>query len=117
MIGVVMTASVPLMAHHGSKGSVVSTNPIAIAVPAAHRPLLLLDMVTATVALGKVTQARNSGSTIPGEWGIDEDGIPTTDPHQVATLLPMAGINGSGLSLMIECIASLTAANPASRRH
>ncbi len=112
MIGVVMTASVPLMAYHGSKGSVVSTNQIAIAVPAANRPPLLLDMATATVALGKITQARNSGATIPPDWGIDKDGIATTDPHQVATLLPMSGMKGSGLSLMIECIASLTAANP-----
>lgn len=112
MIGVVMTASVPLMAYHGSRGSVVSTNPIAIAVPAERRPPLLLDMATATVALGKITQARNSGSAIPPDWGVDRDGIATTDPHQVATLLPMAGMKGSGLSLMIECIASLTAANP-----
>ncbi|MDB5401896.1 MAG: Ureidoglycolate dehydrogenase [Rhodopila sp.] len=112
MIGVVMTASVPLMAYHGSRGSVVSTNPIAIAVPAERRPPLLLDMATATVALGKITQARNSGSAIPPGWGVDRDGIATTDPHQVATLLPMAGMKGSGLSLMIECIASLTAANP-----
>ena len=107
-----MTASVPLMAYHGSKGSVVSTNPIAIAVPAERRPPLLLDMATATVALGKITQARNSGGTIPPDWGVDRNGVPTTDPNQVATLLPMAGMKGSGLSLMIECIASLTAANP-----
>jgi ureidoglycolate dehydrogenase (NAD+) len=112
MIGVVMTASVPLMAYHGSKGSVVSTNPIAIAVPAGQRSPLLLDMATATVALGKITQARNSGGAIPLDWGVDANGLPTTDPHQVATLLPMAGMKGSGLSLMIECIASLTAANP-----
>jgi ureidoglycolate dehydrogenase (NAD+) len=112
MIGVVMTASVPLMAYHGSKRSVVSTNPIAIAVPAGQRPPLLLDMATATVALGKITQARNSGATIPPDWGVDKNGLPTTDPHQVATLLPMAGAKGSGLSLMIECIASLAAANP-----
>ncbi len=112
MIGVVMTASVPLMAYHGSRGSVVSTNPIAIAVPAARRPPLLLDMATATVAMGKITQARNSGSVIPPDRGIDRTGLPTTDPHAVATLLPMAGIKGAGLSLMIECIASLTAGNP-----
>ncbi|MEA2767704.1 MAG: ureidoglycolate dehydrogenase [Acetobacteraceae bacterium] len=74
MIGVVMTASVPLMAYHGSRGSVVSTNPIAIAVPAERRPPLLLDMATATVALGKITQARNSGSAIPPDWGVDRDG-------------------------------------------
>src|SRR3546814_11520083 len=33
MIGLAMTASGPMMAYQGSKGAVVSTNPIAIAVP------------------------------------------------------------------------------------
>ena len=112
MVGLVMTASVPLMAYYGSKGSVVSTNPIAIAIPAGRRAPLLLDMATATVALGKITQARNSGTAIPPDWGLDQAGVPTTDPKQVATLMPMAGMKGAGLSLMIECLASLTAANP-----
>ncbi len=65
-----MTASVPLMAYHGSRGPVVSTNPIAIAVPAGRREPLLLDMATATVALGKIQNARNAGRKIPkgGVW-------------------------------------------------
>ena len=112
MVGMVMTASVPLMAYHGSRGPVVSTNPIAIAVPAGRRPPLLLDMATATVALGKIQNARNAGRAIPEGWGLDAEGRPTTDPAAVATLTPMAGPKGSGLSLMIECLASLVAGNP-----
>jgi ureidoglycolate dehydrogenase (NAD+) len=112
MVGMVMTASLPLMAYHGSRGAVVSTNPIAIAVPAARRPPLLLDMATATVALGKIQNARNAGRDIPEGWGLDAEGQPTTDPAAVATLTPMAGPKGSGLSLMIECLASLAAGNP-----
>jgi ureidoglycolate dehydrogenase (NAD+) len=112
MVGMVMTASVPLMAYHGSRGPVVSTNPIAIAVPAGRREPLLLDMATATVALGKIQNARNAGRKIPEGWGLDAEGRATTDPAEVATLTPMAGPKGSGLSLMIECLASLVAGNP-----
>lgn len=112
MVGIVMTASGPLMAYHGAKISGVSTNPLAVAVPGeAHAPLVL-DMSTATVALGKIMAAKDAGKSIPEGWGIDAEGRATTDPNKVATLLPMAGAKGSGLSLMIECLSSLTLANP-----
>lgn len=112
MAGLVMTASGPLMAWPGSAGAVVSTNPLAIAIPAAGRPPLLLDMSTAAVALGKVMAAKDAGTAIPEGWGVDARGQATTDPAAVATLLPMAGPKGAGLSLMIECLASLAAGNP-----
>lgn len=112
MAGLVMTASVPLMAWPGSRKAVVSTNPIAIAIPGGAHPPLLLDMATATVALGKIMNARQSGAPIPEGWGIDADGAATTDATKVETLLPMAGAKGAGLSLMIECLASLAAGNP-----
>ncbi len=112
LVGLVMTASGPLMAWPGSQGPVVSTNPLAIAIPAAGRAPLLLDMSTAAVALGKVMAAKDAGTPIPEGWGVDAKGQPTTDPAAVASLLPMAGPKGAGLSLMIECLASLTAGNP-----
>lgn len=112
MAGLVMTASVPLMAWPGSRKAVVSTNPIAIAIPAGRHPPLLLDMATAKVALGKIMSAKQTGAPIPPDWGIDAEGAPTTDAAAVATLLPMAGPKGAGLSLMIECLASLAAGNP-----
>lgn len=112
MAGLVMTASIPLMAWPGSRRAVVSTNPIAIAIPAGAHPPLLLDMATAKVALGKIMSAKQTGAPIPPDWGIDAEGAPTTDAAAVATLLPMAGPKGAGLSLMIECLASLAAGNP-----
>jgi ureidoglycolate dehydrogenase (NAD+) len=113
MVGVVMNASgPPLMAYHGSRGAVLSTNPIAIAVPAARRPPLLLDMATATVALGKIQNAQSAGEAIPEGWALDAEGRPTTDPGAAVALMPMAGPKGSGLSLMIECLSSLVAGNP-----
>ena len=110
-IGIVMTASGPLMAYHGSRVPGVSTNPIAIAAPSTDAPILL-DMSTATAALGKIMAARDAGTVIPATWGLDGKGHPTTDPADVTTLTSLGGPKGSGLSLMIEIIVSLLVANP-----
>jgi len=110
-IGIVMTASGPLMAYHGSRSPAVSTNPIAIAVPSENDPIVL-DMSTANVALGKVMAARDAGQSIPADWGMDAEGHPTTDPGKVETLTPLGGPKGSGLSLMIEILTSVLVGNP-----
>lgn len=111
-LGIVMTASGPLMAYHGARVAGLSTNPIAIAVPGAHPPLLL-DMSTSTVALGKIMHARDTGTPIPPGWAIDAQGAPATDPAKVATLTPLGGPKGSGLSLMVEVLCSVLVLNPA----
>lgn len=110
-VGIVMTASGPLMAYHGARGSAVSTNPLAIAVPSVGEPVVL-DMSTANVALGKIMAAKDAGKSIPPDWGVDEQGQQTTDPKKVATLTPLGGPKGSGLSLMIEILASVLVNNP-----
>lgn len=110
-IGIVMTASGPLMAYHGAKVSGLSTNPISIAAPSTGLPLLL-DMSTSTVALGKIMHAKDAGTAIPEGWAIDANGAPATDPTQVSTLTPLGGPKGSGLSLMIEVLSSVLVANP-----
>jgi ureidoglycolate dehydrogenase (NAD+) len=112
MAGIVMSASGPMMAYHGAKVAGVSSNPIAIAFPAKTRRPLVLDMSTSTVAMGKVMSARDAGRDIPLGWGMDAQGRATTDPRKVATLLPLGGPKGSGLSFMIECLCSLTVGNP-----
>lgn len=113
LVGIAMTASKPLMSYYGARGEALSTNPLAIGVPAIlGEPPLILDMSTAAVALGKIMAAKDAGRDIPVGWGVDEHGADTTDPHKVAAVLPMAAAKGSGLSLMIEILCSLLAGNP-----
>ncbi len=113
MVGIVMSASKPLMVYHGSRGEGVSTNPLSIAAPGSNRDRpILLDMSTAAVALGKVMAARDAGKPIPPDWGVDSNGVATTDPARVKAVLPMAGPKGSGLSLMIEVLVSVLGGNP-----
>jgi ureidoglycolate dehydrogenase (NAD+) len=112
MVGIVMVASMPFMAYHGARETGVSTNPLAIAVPGGDAGPILFDMSTATVANGKIMAARDRGEAIPVGWGIDAEGRDTTDPAKVKTLLPLGGAKGSGLSLMIEILASVLIGNP-----
>lgn len=111
-VGIAATASKPLMSYYGARGPALSTNPLAIAIPRLQqKDPIILDMSTAAVALGKILAARDAGTRIPRGWGVDEEGVDTEDPHKVASILPMAGAKGSGLSLMIEILCSLLVDN------
>jgi ureidoglycolate dehydrogenase (NAD+) len=108
MAAIVMSALRPMMAYHGTRTATVSTNPIAIAVPGG----IMLDMSTSTSSRGKIAVAKATGRPLPAGMALDRDGRPTTDPDAAATLTPMAGPKGAGLSLMIECLTSVALGNP-----
>ena len=112
MVGIAFSASVPMMAYHGAATFSAGTNPIAVAVPAASRAPLLLDMATAVASAGKITDARNRGQSIPDNWALDAEGRATTDPNEAKISLPLGGPKGAGLSMMFECLGSLLAGNP-----
>jgi LDH2 family malate/lactate/ureidoglycolate dehydrogenase len=112
MIGVGIVAGVPNMAYHGARGAAVATSPLAIAVPSKSRGTILLDMATATIALGKIAQHKIRGLPLPEGAALDSDGLPTTDAAKAVTPLPMGGAKGSGMSLMFELMTSVLVANP-----
>ena len=108
---IAVSASGPNMAYHGARAAGVSTAPLSIAVPADGDPLAL-DMASGMISLGKLMQARRTGERIGENLALDAQGNPTTDPKSAAIPLPLGGPKGSGLALMIECLASLLSANP-----
>jgi LDH2 family malate/lactate/ureidoglycolate dehydrogenase len=112
LIGVGVVAGVPNMAYQGARGAAVATSPLAIAVPSATRGTILLDMATATIALGKIAQHKIRGLPLPEGAALDAEGLPTTDPAKAVTPLPMAGAKGSGMSLMFELMTSVLISNP-----
>ena len=111
MAAIAFSASGPNMAYHGARAAGVSTAPLAIAVPGEDGPVAL-DMASGVVSLGRLAQARRNKETLQEGCALDAQGLPTTDPHKARLPLPLGGAKGSGLSLMIECLASLLAANP-----
>jgi LDH2 family malate/lactate/ureidoglycolate dehydrogenase len=111
MIGIGLVAGVPNMAYAGSNAAGVATSPIAIAVPSPHGTVLL-DMATAVIALGKIAQYRQSGTSLEPGMALTAAGEPTTDPALAEIPLPVGGAKGAGLSLMIEFLTSVLVGNP-----
>ncbi|KPM54040.1 lactate dehydrogenase [Frankia sp. R43] len=112
MAGLGIVAGVPNMAYSGSTGAGVATSPLSVAVPAGRHPIVLLDMATAVIALGRIAQHRSSGRPLPEGAALTKDGRPTTDPAEAAVPLPMGGAKGAGMSLVFELLTSGLTANP-----
>ena len=99
------------LAPWGGIELLLSTNPIAVAVPAREELPIVLDMATTTAAYGKVKTAAQRGEQMPVGWMIDFAGKPLTDPKRSdeGMLLPLggmeAGFKGYGLSLVIGLLA------------
>lgn len=95
------------MAPWGGIDLLLSTNPIAIAVPSGDRPIVLLDIATTVAAYGKVKLAAQKGESIPDTWMIDRQGKPITDPQKSSegSLLPIGDYKGYGLAVMIGLLA------------
>jgi ureidoglycolate dehydrogenase (NAD+) len=108
---VLMGAGPTLMAYHGVRVASLGTSPIAIAVPSGKGPIVL-DMATSTISNGKILQARNTGAALPEGTVLTADGEPTIDARKAEILLPLGGPKGSGLALMFEMLASITAGAP-----
>ncbi len=96
------------MAPTGGKVAVYGTNPIAFAAPLAGRAPVVVDLSLSKVARGNLVAARQKGEAIPGDWALDPDGNPTTDPAQgiAGTMLPLGGAKGAALAFMVEALAA-----------
>ena len=91
----------------GGIDMLLSTNPIAVGVPAGAEPPIVLDMATTVAAYGKVKTAAQRGETMPEGWMIDREGRPLTDPKRAddGFLLPIGGYKGYGLALVFGLLA------------
>jgi L-2-hydroxycarboxylate dehydrogenase (NAD+) len=91
----------------GGLDMLLSTNPIAVAVPAGDEPPVVLDMATTVAAYGKVKAKAQLGEQMPIGWMIDRLGQPLTDPKRAEEgfLLPIGGYKGYGLALIVGLLA------------
>ena len=91
----------------GGLDMLLSTNPIAVAVPAGQEPPVVLDMATTVAAYGKVKAKAQKGEMMPEGWMIDRTGAPLLDPKRAdeGFLLPIGGYKGYGLSLIVGLLA------------
>jgi L-2-hydroxycarboxylate dehydrogenase (NAD+) len=91
----------------GGLDMLLSTNPVAVAVPAGEEPPVVLDMATTVAAYGKVKAKAQRGEQMPIGWMIDRLGQPLTDPKRAdeGFLLPIGGYKGYGLALIVGLLA------------
>jgi LDH2 family malate/lactate/ureidoglycolate dehydrogenase len=91
----------------GGLDMLLSTNPVAVAVPAGEEPPVVLDMATTVAAYGKVKAKAQRGEQMPVGWMIDRQGNPLTDPRrsEEGFLMPIGGYKGYGLALIVGILA------------
>ncbi len=98
------------VAPAGGREARMAPNPLAIGVPQAGGPPLVLDMTASVIPEGKVKAALNAGNLLPPDAALDHSGKITRDPRAFygpprGALLPAAGHKGSGLCFMIDLLA------------
>ena len=91
----------------GGLDMLLSTNPIAVAIPTADEAPVVLDMATTVAAYGKVKAKAQRGEAMPEGWMIDRQGRPLLDPKRAEEgfLLPIGGYKGYGLALIVGLLA------------
>jgi L-2-hydroxycarboxylate dehydrogenase (NAD+) len=108
MIGIYFcVGNANLVPPWGGTEALLSTNPIAIAVPALQHPSIVLDMATTNTAFGKIRLKAQRNEPMPEGWMIDRQGQPLTDPKRASEgfLVPVGGPKGYGLALMFGLLA------------
>jgi L-2-hydroxycarboxylate dehydrogenase (NAD+) len=91
----------------GGLDMLLSTNPIAVAIPTQDETPIVLDMATTVAAYGKVKAKAQRGEMMPEGWMIDRQGQPLLDPKrsEEGFLMPIGGYKGYGLSLIVGLLA------------
>ncbi|MDE0228772.1 MAG: Ldh family oxidoreductase, partial [Spirochaetaceae bacterium] len=101
-----------IVAPWGGTTPLLSTNPIAVAVPTAGDPILV-DITTSVTAEGKVRVARYAGKELAPGQILDRDGNPSTRPDDLyngGSMLPLGGLmghKGYGLSVVVDLLGAL----------
>ncbi len=100
----------PIQAPFGSAQSRLSTNPFCAALPGPDGALVVLDMATSKIALGKARVAANRGVPVPEGSLLDAHGRPTRDAAVMfqepkGALVAMGEHKGSGLAILCELLA------------
>lgn len=116
VIGICMTNSESGVAPFGTADKILGTNPLSIGVPTRTWPMVL-DMSTSVVARGKIVVALENREKIPLGWALNKDGGPTTDPKEAleGVLLPLGGMKGSGLAIMVDILTGALAGQAVGR--
>lgn len=108
-IGICFTNTIANVTPWGGTDPRLGNNPLIIAVPRKEGHIVL-DMAVSQYSFGKIMQYEAAGKELPFAGGYDEHGRLSTNPSVISAtrrLLPIGFWKGSGLSLMLDLLASI----------
>ncbi len=102
------TAALAEVVPFGGKFPTLGTNPHSWGFPttAAVGFPMVIYWATSVIAMGRVQQLKREGKQLPPMAAVDKNGQPTTNPDDVAALLPFGAHKGYGLSLLNEVVGA-----------
>lgn len=110
-IGILWTNTVPNMPPWGGRDARLGNNPVVFAVPNGDAPVLL-DVAMSMFSYGKLESYARQGLELPVDGGFNRDQKITRNPAEILEThqsLPIGYWKGSGLSLMLDLVASALA--------
>ena len=108
-IGICFTNTIANLPPWGGLDPRLGNNPLVIAVPRKNGHVVL-DMAISQYAVGKLMQYQSKNEPLPLPGGYDNDGNLSTDATailQSERLLPVGFWKGSGLSLVLDLLATV----------
>ena len=118
-IGICWSNTMPNMPAWGGLNRKIGNNPLIMAVPRSNGEHAMIDCAVSQFSYGKIEDCRLKGLKLPVPGGYDTKGELTTDPSEIEKtwrVLPMGYWKGSGLSIVMDLIATvLTDGNSVSK--
>ena len=109
-IGICWSNTMPNMPAWGGKDRKIGNNPLVMAVPRSNGEHAVIDCAVSQFSYGKIEDCRLRGVQLPVSGGYNEAGELTTDPAEIEKtwrVLPMGYWKGSGLSIVLDLIATV----------
>ena len=109
-IGICWSNTMPNMPAWGGKDRKIGNNPLVMAVPRSNGEHAVIDCAVSQFSYGKIEDCRLRGVQLSVPGGYNEAGELTTDPAEIEKtwrVLPMGYWKGSGLSIVLDLIATV----------
>ena len=102
------------VAPFGGRERKLGTNPLSMGFPFKPEEPILLDFATSMAAEGKLRVYRARGHSLPDEWVLTKEGLPSKDPNDYydgGSILPLGGLHGGhkgyALSFMVTLFGAV----------
>ena len=108
-IGILWTNTVPNMPPWGGRDARLGNNPVVFAVPNGDEAPVLLDVAMSMFSYGKLESYARQNRELPVVGGFNKDQQMTTNAAEILEThqcMPIGYWKGSGLSLMLDIVAS-----------